>query len=74
MIEKEYPTEDRGRTDAGTRAVEPAICCKRIDHRNELEGALHMVTWCTLPEGHAGQCSGPVPRVLETNDFMRGMK
>lgn len=71
MTEKHYPTDTRGELDAGAdreRHVKP--CANRIEHANELEGAIRAATWCSLAGGHVGQCSGPVPRVIASNDFM----
>lgn len=69
MSEDVEHTASPEQVDEGAREPEPIPCCKRINHRNELEGAALAVTWCTQPDGHAGQCSGPVPRVLDTNAF-----
>lgn len=42
----------------------PKPCLARIDHEN-VSRFETSVTWCTQPDGHEGQCSGPLPTILE---------
>jgi hypothetical protein len=68
--DKRYPTDPRGRLDAGASLTAPKPCAKRITHECAADPALRTcITWCALPDGHDGQCSGPAPRVIEPNDF-----
>jgi hypothetical protein len=48
--------------------VNRSLCARRIDHEN-VSRFETKVTWCTQADGHAGQCSGPLPSILETNDL-----
>lgn len=57
-----------GSADAHVEAP-PKPCCERIDHTNELAIGLPS-TWCSLPAGHKGQHSGPLPRALPKPDLM----
>lgn len=69
-VEKFFPVDPAGVHDAcGTEA--PAKPCTRRLNWRTADGAA-AVTWCTLPDGHAGQCSGPKPRVIETDDLGPG--
>lgn len=66
-----FPTDPRGQVDKGARVHEPKMCCSTITHKNMI-GVSSAVTYCTLPIGHGGQCSGPIPRELERNTFDKG--
>lgn len=68
MSEKHYPTDPRGVHDAGERAEAAKPCTKRIAHE-KVSRFETSVGWCTLEHGHAGQCSGSLPSVLEPNDL-----
>lgn len=66
MTDKHYPRTERSDLDAHVDA--PAKpCAKRINHEN-LSRFETSITWCSQPDGHAGQCSGPLPSVLPPND------
>ena len=58
-------TNGHGKLDLGaereTRPDKP--CCKRITHEGVCKFETS-ITWCTEPEGHAGQCSGPLPTII----------
>jgi len=70
MSEKHFPIDPRGQLDAGSsrESRSPKPCANRITHEN-VSRFETSVTWCTQPEGHAGQCSGPLPSILEPNDL-----
>lgn len=72
MSGKHYPTDELGRQDdADYVAAKP--CAKRITHERAADPALHtVVTWCCLRDGHQGQCSGSIPRVIEVDDLGPG--
>lgn len=71
MSEKKYPTNLDGLNDAGVTWDQTKSCCKRINHEN-VSRFETSVTWCTLPEGHDGQCSGPLPSIIEPDDLGPG--
>lgn len=51
--------------------VDPATlkpCARRIHHEN-VSRYETSITWCTLPSGHDGPCSGPLPSIIELNHF-----
>jgi hypothetical protein len=68
---KAYPTDELGARDDGDVSTPPKPCAKRITHEN-LSKHETAITWCTQPDGHAGQCSGPLPSILEPNDLGPG--
>lgn len=77
--ERAYPVDPIGSTldvlvDTQARAKQPPKpCARRITHESCADPTLRSaITWCTLDEGHAGQCSGPPPRVIELDDFGPG--
>lgn len=45
----------------------PKPCLKRINHAN-VSRFETSTTWCLQPDGHDGQCSGPLPSILEPED------
>lgn len=69
---KHYPTDPRGFEDH-VDFVPAKPCARRITHERAADPALHTaITWCTLPSDHDGQCSGPPPRVIPTDDLGPG--
>lgn len=69
MSDKRFPTDPRGNLDVAAGAdVNRRACCRRINHEN-VSRFETSVTWCTLDEGHEGQCSGPLPSIVELDDL-----
>lgn len=62
--DRAYDADPLGQLDAGTHEPIEKGCLKRIDHEN-VSRFETSVTWCTLPQGHDGQCSGPLPTILD---------
>lgn len=57
--------------DFGAELADPKPCCKRITHENVSKYETS-ITWCTLDDKHDGQCSGPLPTILESDDLGPG--
>ena len=73
MSEKHYPTDPRGAEDHLDQRSDRSVCAQRINHENvsRFEAS---VTWCCLRSGHEGQCSGPLPPILEPDPKTKGMR